>query len=116
MNNAVLQDFTEALQLVEGDRTAAAQLALASALRDWQSPTTDKAPADQPLTVKEAAAKLRISPRRVYEMCAGGELRAFKIGRSLRIPPEALEECRQQGRTAARRRQSSFGGRANRCL
>jgi len=115
MNNAVLQDFTEALQLVEGDRAAAAQLALAAALRESVRIDATRQPLT-PLTVKEAAAELRISLRRVYEMCAGGELRAFKIGRSLRIPPEALEECRQHGQTAARRRQSSFGGRANRCL
>jgi excisionase family DNA binding protein len=46
------------------------------------------APADFPLvlTVDEAAAALRVSRWRIYESVKAGELRACRLGRTVRIP------------------------------
>ena len=45
---------------------------------------------DQPLTVKEAAGRLRVSAQRVYGLCQAGTLRCLKIGRSVRIAPDEI--------------------------
>src|SRR6266545_1946757 len=42
------------------------------------------------LTVREAAAILRIGRNQLYEAVARGELRALRIGRTIRIPRQAL--------------------------
>jgi excisionase family DNA binding protein len=42
------------------------------------------------LTVREAAAVLRIGRNQLYEAVARGDLRALRIGRSIRIPKQAL--------------------------
>jgi excisionase family DNA binding protein len=42
-------------------------------------------------TATEAAAALGISRSRVYELMAAGELEYVKLGRSRRIPADALE-------------------------
>ncbi|MDR2378925.1 MAG: helix-turn-helix domain-containing protein [Bifidobacteriaceae bacterium] len=47
------------------------------------------------LTVAEVAATLRVSDMTIYRLIAGGELRALKVGRSYRIPAEALDEWLQ---------------------
>jgi excisionase family DNA binding protein len=44
------------------------------------------------LTPEEAAAQLRISRRRVYDLIKSGAVRSKKIGSSRRIPREALVE------------------------
>jgi len=44
------------------------------------------------LTVAEAATELRLSRSQVYELLKRGELRAFSIGKSRRITPDALDE------------------------
>jgi excisionase family DNA binding protein len=49
------------------------------------------------LTVREAAAVLRIGRNQLYEAVARGELRAFRIGRSIRIPKQALLELLASG-------------------
>jgi excisionase family DNA binding protein len=48
--------------------------------------------ADGLLTVKEAAAFLRLSVARVYALMADGDLVFVKIGRSRRIPRRGLVE------------------------
>jgi excisionase family DNA binding protein len=55
------------------------------------------------LTVREAAAVLRIGRNQLYEAVARGELRAFRIGRSIRIPKQALLDLLASGspRTAS---------------
>jgi len=52
----------------------------------------------QKMTVKEAAAELRISPALVYSLCAVGKIRHERhgLGRgTIRISPKALEEYRK---------------------
>jgi excisionase family DNA binding protein len=114
MDSTVFTIYRECLDHTDGDRTAAASLTLATVMMECRS-AAPATPAGGPLTVKEAAAQLRVSTRRIYEMCAAGELRAFKVGRSLRIMPEMLEEYRRHGAVVAGRREP-FSGRPNRCL
>jgi excisionase family DNA binding protein len=114
MDSTVFTIYRECLDRTGGDTTAAASLTLATVMMEGRS-AAPATPAGAPLTVKEAAAHLRVSTRRIYEMCAAGELRAFKVGRSLRIAPEMLEEYRRQGAVVACHREP-FGGRPNRCL
>jgi excisionase family DNA binding protein len=114
MNAAVNAIYAEYLDHTGGDKAAAASLALAAVMVEGRS-EAPAVPAGAPLTVKEAAAQLRVSTRRIYEMCAAGELRAFKVGRRLRIAPEMLEEYRRHGAVTVRRREA-FSGRPNRCL
>lgn len=42
-------------------------------------------------TVDEIAAQLRLHPLTVYRAVKDGRLEAFRIGRSIRITPDALE-------------------------
>jgi len=42
------------------------------------------------LTVKEVAALLKLSHRRVYKLIRAGVLPGVKIGRAVRVPEEAL--------------------------
>jgi excisionase family DNA binding protein len=44
------------------------------------------------LTVAEVAATLRVSDMTIYRLITNGEIRALKVGRSYRIPADALEE------------------------
>lgn len=41
-------------------------------------------------TVEETAKALRVGRNRVYDMVACGELPALRIGRSIRVPADAL--------------------------
>ncbi len=113
MNNQVVSQYNEYLKLTSGDKAAAASLTLAAIMLEGRS-ESPAPPAGALLTVKEAASQLRVSARRIYEMCAAGELRAFKVGRRLRITPEMFKEYQRQGAIAAHRR-GPFG-RPNRCL
>jgi excisionase family DNA binding protein len=42
------------------------------------------------LTVREAAAILRVGRNQLYQAVERGQLRAVRIGRSIRIPKQAL--------------------------
>jgi excisionase family DNA binding protein len=42
------------------------------------------------LTVKEVAAILRVGRNQLYEAVARGDVRAIRIGRTIRIPKTAL--------------------------
>ncbi len=57
-------------------------------------PSDDTSPKDSRLavTMREAAAMLSVSERSVWTLVNRGELRSFKVGRSVRIPIEALRE------------------------
>jgi excisionase family DNA binding protein len=44
------------------------------------------------LTVAEVAETLRVSDMTIYRLIANGDIRALKVGRSYRIPAEALQE------------------------
>lgn len=53
------------------------------------------------LTVPEAAQRLKLSKSKVYLLCQRGEIPTVTLGRSVRIPLEALDEwLRQQVRPA----------------
>ena len=44
------------------------------------------------LTVAEVAAMMRVSKMTVYRLVHGGELEAVRVGRSFRVPDDAVEE------------------------
>jgi excisionase family DNA binding protein len=44
------------------------------------------------LTVAEVADTMRVSGMTVYRLIHSGELRAVRVGRSFRVPAEALDE------------------------
>jgi excisionase family DNA binding protein len=54
------------------------------------SPTSALATLPEVLTAREAAAILRIGRNQLYQAVARGELGAVRIGRSIRIPKQAL--------------------------
>jgi excisionase family DNA binding protein len=112
MNAAVNSLYTEYLDHTGGDKAAAASLTLAAVLTE--AGAVMPAPAGQSLTVKEAAAQLHVSTSCIYELCESGRLASFKVGRVLRIHPEAIEDYRRQGAVPCRR--EPFSGRPNRCL
>jgi len=70
-----------------GDPVAASNLVVAHMLRD------------EPLTVSEAAAKLKCSEKKVYRMCKAGQLTSQHIGRSIRITPESLDRYLRNSET-----------------
>ena len=53
--------------------------------------TADGLPDRDYLTVLEVATVLRLSKMTVYRLVATGELKAVKIGRSIRIPHAAAQ-------------------------
>ena len=44
------------------------------------------------LTVAEVAAMMRVSKMTVYRLGHGGELPAVRVGRSFRVPDQAVQE------------------------
>ena len=116
MNPAVTQLYAEYLQHTGGDKAAAASLTLAAVMVEDRQPVLEPtAPPEAALSIKQAAARLAVSTRSIYELCAEGRLRAFKVGRLLRIAPESLEEYQRRGAVAACRRVEPLLGRRNRC-
>jgi excisionase family DNA binding protein len=72
-----------------GDRPPAqAQQPASPAVPQDPAGTLDRLP--EVLKVREAAAVLRVGRNQLYEAVARGELRALRIGRSIRIPKQAL--------------------------
>jgi excisionase family DNA binding protein len=63
---------------------------------DAQDVESEKSTPDQPplggafLTVAEVAALMRVSKMTVYRLVHGGELPAVRVGRSFRVPEEAV--------------------------
>ena len=54
-----------------------------------------------PLTVKEAAERLGVSPKTIYAMIASGKLIAQRIGRAIRIRPADLDQLNDHPREAS---------------
>jgi excisionase family DNA binding protein len=113
VNAAVNTLYAEYLEHTGGDKAAAASLALADLMQRTLDAGTPP-PTGQSLTVKEAAVSLHVSPSCIYELCESGKLSSFKVGRVLRIHPEAIDDYRRQGTISCR--QEPFSGRHNRCL
>jgi excisionase family DNA binding protein len=44
------------------------------------------------LTVAEVAARMRVSKMTVYRLVHSGELEAVRVGRSFRVPDDAVQE------------------------
>lgn len=65
------------------DDTSAAILTLASILQGDQ--------ADKPLTVKQAASRLGVSPETIYSLVESKKLRHQRVGRAIRIYPADLQ-------------------------
>ena len=89
------------------DVQAAACLTLAEVVQAQTDQVENCAPI---LTVKEVAQRLRVSSKRVYELCADGDLPAFKVGRSLRVAVKALGKYTQSAKSV------HIGSRQHRCL
>jgi excisionase family DNA binding protein len=94
MNPTVYTIYREYLDKTGQDAGAAAALTLADVMQNIMDAQPADAPAsaksaarpdDAPLTVYEAAARLRLSPKTLYAMCARGDLPSFRAGRSVRI-------------------------------
>lgn len=82
----ILSEFQRFRQHTADD-VSAALLTLAAAL------TGDKSEDDKPLTVRQAAERLAVSPDTIYDLCAAGKLRHQRIGRgrgTIRIRPADL--------------------------
>jgi len=101
MNAAVNTLYAEYLEHTGGDKAAAASLALAAVLQDSQAataPTRTPADIEPALTVAQAADRLGVVPKTVYEMCQHRRLRSFRpgAGRVLRIPAEEIERLENE--------------------
>ena len=90
-----MMDTTLALykrfEAVTEDPVAASNLTLAHAMLQQQASV---------LTVPEAAARLKVSEKKIYRMCQAGEIDHYRVGDAIRIKPDALDDIKQP---AARR-------------
>jgi excisionase family DNA binding protein len=63
-----------------------------------QSPSPQSAPSTDPLsdvrflTVAEVAAAMRVSKMTVYRLVHAGDLPAVRVGRSFRVPEQAMHD------------------------
>lgn len=97
MNATTWTIYREYLNRVN-DPVAASNLTLADAMRSnagGEQSVTSEPPVDRQLTVAEAATKLRVSRRIVYELCGSGLLPNYRVGHSIRIPESGLPRCEQ---------------------
>lgn len=91
MNAEIEALFAEYL-LEAKDPVAAAVLTLAERLsQPTPEPIIVETGDNGSLTVKDAAARLNLSSKKVYRMCLGGELRCIRVGGRIRIPVEEIE-------------------------
>ena len=90
--------FNECLEIVGGDRAAAANLVLADALLDRET-TLEDVPGSisESLTVAEAAQELHLHQETIYRMCRSGQLRSFRTGRVIRIPRAGINAIKANG-------------------
>ncbi|HVM65351.1 MAG TPA: helix-turn-helix domain-containing protein [Acidimicrobiales bacterium] len=65
--------------------------------------STNEAPPTRLLTVNEAGRLLAVSRSTVYELIGAGRLEVVHIGRSVRVPLDAIASCIESLRAAARR-------------
>ncbi len=100
MNQAVNALYDEYLHHTSGDKVAAASLTLAAVLMENNAP----APPEAALTVAEAAKRLKVATNTVYDLVERGQLRHYRIGRTIRIIPTDIDAYQQQGIEATRPR------------
>ena len=107
MNATVLQDFTDYLALVDGDKAAAASLAMAAALCDcWPAAAAEPASPSGALTAAEAANTLRVSPWTIYRLARIGKLPSYRAGSALRFTLDESSVLRKKAGRPQRRRPS----------
>jgi excisionase family DNA binding protein len=85
-----------------GDRTRGQPPVSSTASLDLAGPPVSTlATLPEVLTAREAAAILRVGRNQLYQAIARGELGAVRIGRSIRIPKQALLELLAAASTTA---------------
>ena len=99
MKKQVQQLYEKYLELTEGDKAAAASLALADVMFEEQ-----ESPIPESLTVAEAAKRLHVARNTVYELCARGEINHHRVGRTIRLCPADIEEYRRRSAEESRPR------------
>ena len=91
MNTEIKTLFDEYL-LDAKDPVAAAVLVLAERLsQPIPEPIIIEPGDDGSVTVKEAASRLNLSSKKVYQMCLSRELRCIRADGRIRIPVEEIE-------------------------
>lgn len=99
MNNNIAQLLNEYLEITDNNVAAAATLTLAAtnlvlaeilSHKTVESSEIESVESDS-LTVKDAAKRLSLSSKKVYQMCQTGELQSFRAGRARRIPKIAID-------------------------
>jgi excisionase family DNA binding protein len=63
---------------------------------------------DELLTLKEAAARLKVTPKTVKEWLYSGELQGYKAGRQWRITPAAIQTFLEAGQHKAATRRDNL--------
>jgi excisionase family DNA binding protein len=74
-------------------------------------PTPTRSPAVEPalLTIPEAAAQLGVGRSSIYRLIDGGQLEVVHVGRSVRVPAEAVGDLVDRLRRRPRRRPHNEG-------
>ena len=54
-------------------------------------PALSGGPMEDLLTIDQVAARLKLSQYRAYELCRQGELKAIRLGKSVRVKPSDLQ-------------------------
>jgi excisionase family DNA binding protein len=106
MNKQVQQLYAKYLELTQGDKAAAASLALADVMFDDR-----KLPVPESLTVAEAAKRLHVSSKMVYELCARGEIVHHRVGHAIRLRSVDIDEYQRRSTKESRPQVGRF-----RCL
>jgi len=97
MKKQVQQLYEKYLEMTEGDKAAAASLALADVM--FAEP---ESAIPESLTVAEAAKRLHVSPNTVYDLCTRGEIKHHRVGRAIRLRPADIEEYRRRSTVESR--------------
>lgn len=97
--NAEIKALFAAYLLEAKDPVAAAVLTLAERLGQPTPEPVVIEPDDKgALSVKEAASRLNISSKKVYQMCLAGQLRCTRIGGRVRVPLDEIERYQARWR------------------
>ena len=91
MNPEIKTLFNE-YQQVTDDKLVVAVLVLADVLKTpTPAPIIVEPEPCHSYTVKEAAARMGVSSKSVYQMILAGKLHSYRVGRAIRIPVEEIE-------------------------
>jgi excisionase family DNA binding protein len=105
MDDALIREFNEYLKVTGGDKAVAASLTLAAVLRECcLGPPAAMPQSENVLTVAEAAKRLKVARKTVYELVTRGELGHHRIGRAIRILPADIDAYQRQEAEAVRPR------------